>query len=252
MPVTYLAPPTEKETAAIQYIIANVKGKLREDDTYFFIDEMLALRFLRQKDGKQEKALALLEDCIKWRNEYAPHRVTLEEVSEWASVGMSLICGLTKNGAPILHVRPVPGLKVDVEMRTRYLIWMFEELMRRGYWECVTVLDFSSITSSPPKEETQARERMDHIRSHYYPLFEAKIFCVSMPLIIRAVFAIVVSFMSDAQKATMETGLKPKHLLEWIAPEELLERLGGGKKLAIEGETLFVKAMMPRSLVTGA
>lgn len=224
---SYLAPPTEKEQVKIDSLRKQLEGvKLEDDDTSFLLSDGLLLRYLRHKEGKEEKALKAIIECVAWRKSTKPHHITFEQVREWASEGVSFCAGLTKTGIPVCHVRPVSGLKVDVEMRINYVIWMYEELMRRGYYEVVFVGDFE-VLSAPTDEEKQVREKMDDMRSRYYPLFETKLFFVNQAMFLRAIFAVMTAFASSAQKETMNSGMKPKHLLEWIDASQLPARLGG-------------------------
>jgi hypothetical protein len=226
---SYLRPPNVEEQKSIDSILKQVLegAKLADEDTAFKVDAALVHRFLRHKDGKEEKALKAILECVEWRNTTKPYLITFDSVKEWADEGVSLCCGLTKIGIPICQIRPVSGLKVDVEMRVNYVIWMYEELMRRGYYEIVFIGDFSAVSSAPTSDEKKVRELMDEIRSKYYPLFETQAFFVSMPLFLRAIFAVMQAFMSGAQKEVMHTGLKPKHLLEWIDASQLTESLNG-------------------------
>jgi hypothetical protein len=253
MVTSYLSPVTDKERASLDNLRKKLEGvTLEVDDTSFLLDDALFLRYLRHKDGAEEKALKSILECLEWRKTFKPHHIKLEDVWEWASEGVSFCTGVTKQGIPILNVRPVSGLKVDIDMRLRYACWLYEELMRRGYYEVVFVGDFSAVTASPTADEKKVREQIDDTRSRYYPLFETKLFFVSMPLILRVIFSIMTAFMSGAQKETMHTGLKPKHLLEWIDESELLDRLGGKRAVITkkEGERAVpeILTMIPVSI----
>ncbi|CUE72561.1 transmembrane protein, putative [Bodo saltans] len=226
---SYLRPPSDEELVVIDSILKKVLdgATLADDDTAFKIDSALVLRFLRQNDGKEEKTLKAILECIEWRKTTKPYLITFDSVKEWAQEGVSRCAGFTKIGVPICQVRPVSGLKVDIEMRVNYVRWMYEELMRRGYYEIVFIGDFSQVSSAPTSDEKRCRDQIDEMRAKYYPLFETQLYFVAMPWILRAVFAVIVAFMSGAQKEAMHTGLKPKHLLEWIDASQLHENLEG-------------------------
>lgn len=210
---------------------SGLKGTLLDDDRNFPLNEDLTfLRFLRQKKGNAEKGLALLEKCIEWRRERKPHRITFDEVKAWPETGIVVISEKTKEGVPVVYVTPKSNLTVAAEIRVNFQIWYFEELARRGYRESVTVMDFSQLSSLPSGEEDRARTLGDEMRSQYYPLFDSKVLLVNMPMFLRVVFGIMTAFMSEAQKATLVTGLKPKHLVDWIDPQELPEALGGKRQ----------------------
>ncbi|CUE72557.1 Hypothetical protein, putative [Bodo saltans] len=285
---TYFKPASEKEQKIVDSIRTQLNGvKLAEDDTSFLINDALILRYLRHKDGKEEKALKSILECVEWRKTTKPYLITFDSVKEWAGEGANYCAGFTKIGIPIIQLRLVSsrisspltasrnGLGrertiaqaslrsgfpssnsalvskdvVNVTMRVNYVIWALEELMRRGYYESVFIGDFSAFEKSPTDDEKKVREGIDDVRSRYYPLFETQTYFVSMPLFLRAIFAVMQAFMSGAQKEVMHTGLKPKHLLEWIDASQLPERLGGTlpvlKKTEGGAEVVDVLAMFP-------
>lgn len=224
-------PMTETERSGVAFMRANLKGTLLEDDRHFVIDDLLMLRFLRQKKGNPEKGLASLEACLAWRRERKPHRITFEDVSSWPATGVVVVAEKTKLGFPVMYFSPQSGLKVPAEIRADFTVWCYEELMRRGFYESVTVMDFSRVESAPSGEEERARKIIDELRAHYYPLFDSKVLLVNMPMFLRLIFGIMTAFLSDAQKAALVTGLKPKHLVEWIDASMLPDHLGGSRVL---------------------
>ena len=129
--MTHHLPPTEKETAAIAYLKSNVKGSLLEDDTHFSLtSDKLLLRFVRQKAGNAEKALALLEGCIAWRCETKPHRIQLDDVKDYAVLNVFRIHGATKLGVPIAYYIAPRSHHTGPEYRGTPQL---RKLMRRGY-----------------------------------------------------------------------------------------------------------------------
>jgi hypothetical protein len=247
---SYFKPASEKEQKIVDSLRKHLECvQLADDDTAFLLNDALILRFLRHKDGKEEKALKAILECVEWRKTTKPYLITFDSVKEWAGEGANYCSGYTKIGVPIIQLRLVSKDVVNVDMRVNYVIWGMEELMRRGYYESVFIGDFSAFEKAPTDDEKKVRERIDEVRSKYYPLFETQTYFVSMPLFLRAIFAVMQAFMSGAQKEVMHTGLKPKHLLEWIDASQLPERLGGTlpllKKSDGGGEVVDVLAMFP-------
>lgn len=238
--MTHRSPPTEKELAAIEYMKAHRKGTVLEDDVHFNVhDERLLLRFARQKDAVGEKALALLEEAIAWRRETKPHQIQYEQVEAFAKLHIQIPLGFSKQGVPVVYFKPRPN-DVLAEGRVKFNLWLLEEHLRRGYDEIVFVLDFDTA-GRPSDEDTKTRETMDKVRKHFYPLMESLILVLNLPLLLRPLFAIVIKFMSHAQQETMKSGLKPKHLLEYIDVEQLNSNYEGGKLTAVAD----IREMLP-------
>jgi len=230
-------PLTDAERVGIAHMRSNLKGTLLEDDTHFLLDDLLMARFLRQKKGNPEKGLAALEACLAWRKERKPHRIAFEDVAVWPATGVVVIAEKTKLGVPVVYFTPPKGLKVPAEVRADFTVWYCEELMRRGYYESVTVMDFSRVDAAPSGEEERARKMIDEIRANYYPLFDSKVLLVNMPFVLRVIFGVMTAFLSEAQKSTLVTGLKPKHLLDWIDASDLSDTLGGQRSFPKSAET---------------
>lgn len=226
---THHAPPSEKEAAAVAFLKANVKGKLLDDDRHFSLQsDSLLLRFVRQKEGHPEKALALLESAIEWRNRTKPHQITFQEVQDYSLLNVFRVQGFTKRGVPIAYyIAPKKSIPLDPEYQMRFSIFFHEELMRRGYDECVIITDYEDGPTVPSASDRKVQELSDELGTKYYPFFESKIFLCNFPMVLRPLLAISIAFMCEAQKNTLKSSPKPKHFLEVIDAAVLPKKYGG-------------------------
>lgn len=226
---THRLPPTEKELAAVAYVKANVKGTVLDDDTAFHVkDDSVILRFVRQKEGNAEKALALLEGAIAWRNETKPHRITFDQVQEYFALNVFFAHGFTKNNVPIVYyIAPKKSIPLAPEVQMQFSTFFYEEFMRRGFYECVIIIDYEDGPTVPSAADRKLQELSDEVSNKYYPFFESKIFFCNFPLVLRPLLAISIAFMCEAQKQTLKSAPKPKHFLEMIDAKVLPKKYGG-------------------------
>lgn len=244
----YAKPASKKEIEAVAKMRAGLTGTLLEDDHSDFLSDYTLLRFLRQKDCKYEKGLKLLEACIAWRREYKPHRVEYKDVeARIRELRDTYPLGKTKEGVPVMYAKPKVGrdtTKVDEDIRL--MVWNYEELHRRGFPEVACVADLTLFDRVPSSDEMKCQEKFDAITHHYYPLIETKVLIMFMPMLMRAVFAIASAFLSSAQKDTIETGVKPKHLKQWIDDDNIPEEyLGAAVVPKLEDGSYDVLSMYP-------
>lgn len=247
----YAAPPSEKELVGIAYMQQNLKGQLLEDDVYFILDAYTMLRFLRQQEGKKEKGLALLEACIAWRRDFKPHRITFDEVEgRMRETADSHIGGLCHQGLPLLFAKPRVNRKLEtIDADIKVMAWSCEEIARRGYREFVTVVDMALFDRLPDSDEQKAQEALDDLTYKYYPLLQTKIILMHMPLLLRALFVIASAVMCKAQKKTLHTGVKPKHLKEWIGEHHIPVEYNGTREVLLRPDgTMDILAMLPERL----
>jgi hypothetical protein len=244
----YAKPASKKELDAISKMRSGITGTLLDDDHKDFLSDYTLLRFLRQKEGKWEKGLKLLEACIAWRCEFKPHRIQYEDVEARArELRDTYPLGKTTEGVPVIYAKPKVDRdpsKIDDDMRL--MAWNFEEFHRRGFYELATVVDMSLFDRVPSSEEIKVQEKLDNMAKDYYPLMQTKVLIMFMPMLLRALFAITSALMSAAQKDIIETGVKPKHLTKWIAAEHIpVEYLGSAVVAKLEDGSYDVLGALP-------
>ncbi|CUI15222.1 transmembrane protein, putative, partial [Bodo saltans] len=128
----------------------------------------------------------------------------------------------------------------------RLMAWNFEEFHRRGFLELATVVDMSLFDRVPSSEEIKVQQKLDDLAKDYYPLIQTKVLILFMPMLLRALFAITSALMSAAQKDIVETGVKPKHLIKWIAAENIpVEYLGTAVVRTLEDGSYDVLNALP-------
>lgn len=232
----YAKPATDKELLRIEEVKAKLSIKPLDDDSAF-LDDYTVLRFLRHRDGKVDKALKSLEACIVWRREVKPHLLTYEAdaKSRFLELNKMYALGASKLGVPVVYYKPRPCHDPkDFEVDTRAVAWFYEEIHRRGHREILSVVDSSTYDRLPSKSERKAEEAIEEMTHAYYPLVDTRILLMNLPLIVRPILAISMAMMSSAQKDTMTTGVKPKHLPEHIELDQLSDEFGGTNKVLKE------------------
>jgi hypothetical protein len=79
-----------------------------------------------------DKSLKMLSDTIKWRSEYKPQNIKLEEIEREISSGKLYISSRRdKLGRPVVYYKTRIDDTAHDDVRVRNMVWLLEELTRR-------------------------------------------------------------------------------------------------------------------------
>ncbi|WVZ59027.1 hypothetical protein U9M48_009236 [Paspalum notatum var. saurae] len=145
-----------------------------------FLSDRTISRFLGAKNGSTAKATKALKDAVKWRRQYKPDKICLEEISDWETdVKRSYIPNyLDKKGRSVFIITPSVKSTSSAKERLKVFVYHLESMAMSledtqedgVVWMC----DFRGWTlSSTPLWES--RESLHIIQSYYPGLIAAAI-----------------------------------------------------------------------------
>ncbi|KEG09339.1 sec4-like phosphatidylinositol transfer-like protein [Trypanosoma grayi] len=229
-------PPTEEEAKCVEWLRQQFpQSVLDAEDVHFFRGNTY-LRFARARNANVEKAAAMLKACVEWRREFKPYKITVEDVSEAMEQLTIRVGGRCREGRPLLIMTVGAPNSCDAQARTRQLVYIMEEMLRKGYEQLTWVMDFGEMGKHPrDPRSTESRKLTMQIMQDYYPELLGKMLLYRYPWYVRAMYALVNSFIDKrTRKKIVLVAHEEKLLLQHVESDQLPESLGG--TLRISGE----------------
>jgi hypothetical protein len=224
-----------EEQICVDYLLAQVKEAPLDDDR--FVTAANALRFARARDCNCEKALDMFEATIRWRREYAPHRITAADVAGSLALKNNVMAGRCKKGNAVMYFRPGtfnPNVAAD---RIKYVAYLLEEAARQGYEQLTWVMDwrlFGKRSADPESSET--RKGVVKLFQDHYPERLGAMYMVQQPWFISAFYYLSAPFVDSRTRAKVHIGYTCEKLKEVIDESELIDFCGGQRASGLTPE----------------
>ncbi|CAD6272480.1 unnamed protein product [Miscanthus lutarioriparius] len=146
-----------------------------------FLTDSTIRRFLRTRDWSTVQATKALKETVKWRRQYRPDKIRLEDIAEREHLLKKAYIAdyLDKNGRTVLVTMPSIKSLVPAKEQVKLLVYNLESCTmssENAQENIVWVVDFSgwTVSSTPLAESRQSV----HIIQNYYPgLVGAAILC---------------------------------------------------------------------------
>ncbi|CAM9127627.1 unnamed protein product, partial [Ectocarpus fasciculatus] len=196
-------------------------------------------RYLRARNYDLAKATEMLENTLRWREEFGlvdMKEKWMDQVASENASGKTYVRGRDKQGRPLLYMRPRHENTFEHDGNIKHLVYNLERSVA-----CMTdsaeddkiclLLDFDgySMRNAPPMKTS--RETLDILQNHY-PERLHRAYCLRPPWIFSATFKMISPFIDPvtAQKIVMlrtTPELMTARLLEDIEAQLLETDLGG-------------------------
>lgn len=145
-------------------------GELSELHAQFCSDACLH-RYLRATNWNKKKAGKMIKDTLKWREQYKPEQVKLEEIAKEAETGKIYRGNFRdKDARTVLVMRPGVENTSQLEGQVRYLVYCMENAIMNlppDQEQMVWLVDFEGWNMSMIPVMT-ARE-IAHVLQNHYP-----------------------------------------------------------------------------------
>lgn len=172
-------------------------------------DECL-YRYLRARQYNVDKAMAMLENSIKWRQEFGVGLLLTEydkDVKYLGQVGCNYVHGKDKLGRPIVYMKPRNQLKEagTQKQQMRHLVYTLERAiweMGPGVEKYVLLIDFNGYSiRNAPNISTQ-RETMAILQDQYPERLGMAVF-VDAPFLFNQTFKLLRPFVDPVTAAKL-------------------------------------------------
>ena len=93
------------------------------------LDDSTFLRYLRARQFDIPKAKVMLEESIKWRNDFGLSGLKdgkwKETIAQENATGKMYVRGFDKSGRPLLYLKPVLSEFLDKNLNKKYFVYHF-------------------------------------------------------------------------------------------------------------------------------
>ncbi|KAJ3129150.1 hypothetical protein HK098_002391 [Nowakowskiella sp. JEL0407] len=229
-------------------------NKIDQDTTNefesFVSSDSTLLRYLRAYNWSVDKAFSALKKTLIWRNDYKPHKITLDQVKSEAINGNNYVNGFDRFSRPIIYLKK-RGQLGDAEKNVRLLVWTmeyaakvgFQDLFKHSYWfqfnlfshrqlmpdnveKICLIMDFSEYTRANSPPISISMQTLDILTSHY-PERLGISFMINAPFAFSALWMIISPFLHAVTKEKIRFVISNSEILEVISPEVLEAGYGG-------------------------
>ncbi|KDO22447.1 hypothetical protein SPRG_12728 [Saprolegnia parasitica CBS 223.65] len=148
----------------------NTTDAARNDELLAWCDTRCLVRYLKATKFHLDQAIERLAITLKWRFEYAPDKITADEVAPEAETGKSFLSGFARDGRPVWYMRPHMENTKTHDRQLRFTCYNLEKaiaLMPEGRESVVIVIDYEHINRHNSVPFSVAREFLHTMSSHY-------------------------------------------------------------------------------------
>lgn len=198
------------------------------------------LRYLRARNFNLDKAKAMLENTLKWREEFGLKKLHAGEWKETIELenatGKTYVRGFDKHGHVLMYMKPGLENTNNHDGNMKHLVYSMERavacLEKRGSERLSLIIDYDgfSLYNSPPMKTSH--ETLTILQDHYPErLFRA--YCVRPPYVFYGFFKMVSPFIDSVTRnkicmlTNSEMG-KADNQLFHDADKSILESCVGG------------------------
>ncbi|CAD2220027.1 sec4-like phosphatidylinositol transfer-like protein [Angomonas deanei] len=203
---------------------------LDEADRDFLASSEAYVRFARARKGNVEKASALLDSCIKWRREFKPYAITREEVAPIMEKGLTTVGGFCNEGRPVLIIRLGLENEFNTELRVKQLVYVMEEVQRKGYERATWIVDFTHMGERKKKDPyvKETRKETSRITQDFYPEKLGKMFLYNGPWYLNMLITLSRPFVdAETRLKVHKAGSTLEELATHVRADQLPKCLGG-------------------------
>ncbi|GAM28852.1 hypothetical protein SAMD00019534_120280, partial [Acytostelium subglobosum LB1] len=213
-----LANLTEKQLDMFNQFKDKLKTLDLTDKEKAWITDMMVLRYLRAREYDLNASFNLLKGTLEWRKSYKVDEITAEYLSYEASTGKQYCYGKTKDGKPVIYMRPVRENTKNYERQIQLLVYTLERAIEQidnstetGIEQLAILIDFNgySLFNAPP---LSVSKQTLEILSDHYPERLGTAFVVDPPMIFNILYNAIMPFVNPvtAKKIVFVKGDKQK------------------------------------------
>eukprot|EP00667_Euglena_gracilis_P014186 EG_transcript_14693 len=221
-----------------------------------WLDDACLYRYLRARQGHVDKALAMLQNSVKWRQEFGVARLPTDHFSDVAvigSVGCNYVHGKDLYGRPVVYMKPRYNMKPAPTQlqQVRHLVYTLERAileMDEGVEKYVFIIDFNGYSMRTAPSFSTQRECAT-IFQDQYPERLGLAVMVDAPFLFHQSFKMLKPFLDavTVKKVVFVSGEEKKAFFEaHFDLRELEVEYGGQDDHAYDPQRYF--ATHPRIL----
>jgi len=223
-------PATADQKLIIHQLRENFGSALRAED-----DDAMLARFCRARQYDLKLTTIMLEDFLKWREEYKPEMIAftsdMERYLKYQSIfflpkhdrfGRSILIALPRNHNP--YVR-------DLELGKRTFLWTINDVILKmvaPIENYVSIIDLDGY-GTRNNDWVLLKDHADFLQK-YYPERMGVTFIVNAPWYIQSIWKIVQRWLEERTKRKIQfLGKNFREVLLELIPEDTLPDFLGGK-----------------------
>eukprot|EP00002_Diphylleia_rotans_P041193 TRINITY_DN9960_c0_g1_i1.p1 TRINITY_DN9960_c0_g1~~TRINITY_DN9960_c0_g1_i1.p1 ORF type:complete len:250 (-),score=58.51 TRINITY_DN9960_c0_g1_i1:6-755(-) len=204
-------------------------------------DDMCKLRYLRARQYNVDKAEAMLRETLKWREEYKPHLITVEDIFvEINNPGKMYVNGKDKLGRPVVYMKPRYDNSHEKEPKVKYMVYLMEQCCRMmdaksGVEKLVWFVDHRDAPVMVGPAKMSIALEILHVVQNHYPERLGVAYHIDPPFLLNAFFKVLHPFMDEVtkKKSVFVSGSigpgssKEKAFSEYFTPDLYETEYGG-------------------------
>lgn len=204
----------EKQQKAMQQIREQVSQlTLTETQRSFCSNDHCLRRYLQARDFNVAKALDMLKGSLKWREEYNPEYIDIEQMRYEGHTGKMYIMGADKQSRPIVYMKPANQNTTDYAGQVRLLVWTIEkaisimndnrteeQIEKQPIEQMDWIMDLSGYSSKTAPPFATSKQMLDILLSHY-PERMGVCFMVDAPTVFHMFFKLVSPFLTKRTRS---------------------------------------------------
>eukprot|EP00667_Euglena_gracilis_P015778 EG_transcript_16452 len=178
-------------------------------------DDACLYRYLRARQLNVDKAMAMLENSLKWRQEFGVGKIMTENMDDiryLGQVGCNYVHGKDQLGRPVIYMKPRVQLKDPGTQRQqmRHLVYTLERAiwsMENDVEKYVLLIDFNGYSMRTAPNISTQRETMSILQDQYPERLGLAVF-VDAPFLFHQTFKLLRPFVDPvtAQKLVFTSG----------------------------------------------
>ncbi|OQR93983.1 hypothetical protein ACHHYP_01980 [Achlya hypogyna] len=158
------------DLAFVAKATGNATDEARNLELLAWCDARCLVRYLKATKFHFDQTIDRLAVTLKWRYEYAPDKITADEVAPEAETGKSFLSGFSRDGRPVWYMRPDKENTKTHDRQLRFTCYNMEKaiaLMQPGRESVVIVIDYEHINRHNSVPFGVAREFLHTMSTHY-------------------------------------------------------------------------------------
>jgi hypothetical protein len=221
------------------------------------------LRYLRARNYHLEKAKAMLDNTLKWRESFGLKDLHTggwkDTIEKENCTGKSYLRGFDKHGHVLMYMKPVFENTNDHDGNIKHLVYTMERAVacaeKRGTERMSLIIDYDgfSLMNAPPMKTS--RETLTILQDHYPErLFRA--YCIRPPYVFYGFYKVITPFIDPVTKnkicmlTNADMAKETNHLYHDADKTILESSVGGGDSRPFDSKKYLTSVFDKEYLAT--